>query len=128
VAKFNGFGKGTSCYSSVLVIGSVFVGDDCWIGPNVVLDGSGILKIGNKVQVSAGAQIYTHDSVNQITMLGREPIIRMETIIGDNVYIGPNAVIQKGVTIGNNVIIGALSLVNKNIPDGAKYFGTSLQI
>ena len=126
-ARFNKFGKGTTCYSSVLVIGTVFVGEDCWIGPNAILDGSGTLTIGNKVQISAGAQIYTHDSVANTISINSEPITRMATTIGDNVYIGPNAIVQKGVTIGNNAIIGALSLVNQNVPSGAKYLGTKLQ-
>jgi acetyltransferase-like isoleucine patch superfamily enzyme len=126
-ARFNKFGIGTTCYSSVLVIGTVSVGDDCWIGPNVLLDGSGVLTIGNRVQISAGAQIYTHDSVNKATSIGHELITRMPTTVGDNVYIGPNAIVQRGVTIGNNAIIGALSLVNQNVPPGGKYLGTKLQ-
>ena len=126
-ASFNKFGRGTTCYSSVLVIGEVLVGEDCWIGPNVILDGSGILTIGNRVQISAGAQIYTHDSVTNAISIDHEAITRMATTIGDNVYIGPNAIVEKGVTIGNNAIIGALSLVNQNVPPGAKYLGTKLQ-
>jgi len=126
IAQFNNFGKGTSCYASVLVIGSVSVGEDCWIGPNAILDGSGNLRIGNKVQISAGVQIYTHDSVIKAISSSHKLIGRMPTAIGDNVYIGPNSIIQKGVTIGNNAVIGALSLVNENVPDGGKYYGTKL--
>ena len=58
-----GFGEGTSCYDNVLILGSVSVGRNCWIGPNVVLDGTGDLTIGDNVDISAGAQIYTHDTV-----------------------------------------------------------------
>jgi acetyltransferase-like isoleucine patch superfamily enzyme len=127
VARFNRFGQGTSCYSSVLVIGSVTVGENCWIGPNVVLDGSGELEIGNNVQISAGAQLYSHNSVLTATSLAPVPISRNKTIIGNNVYIGPNAIIEQGVKIGNHAIIGALSLVNKDVPDFGKYLGTKLQ-
>jgi len=126
-ARFNKFGNGTTCYSSVLVIGAVSVGDDCWIGPNVVLDGSGVLTIGNRVQISAGVQIYTHDSVAKAISIDHQAITRMPTTVGDNVYIGPNAIVQRGVTIGNNAIIGALSLVNQNVPPGGKFLGTKLQ-
>ena len=45
-AKFLGFGEGTSIYDNVLVIGDVKVGKNTWIGPNVILDGSGGLEIG----------------------------------------------------------------------------------
>ena len=45
-ARFYGFGKGTSCYKNVLIIEDVDVGENTWIGPNVVFDGTGGLKIG----------------------------------------------------------------------------------
>lgn len=37
-AKELGFGEGTSCYDSVVIIGDVKVGRDTWIGPFVSYD------------------------------------------------------------------------------------------
>ena len=125
-AKNLNFGEGTSCYDNVLVLGSVKVGKNCWIGPNVVLDGSGGLTIGDNVSVSAGVQIYSHNSVMWSQSGGAADIERKPTTIGSNVYIGPNSVIQMNVIIGNNVIIGALSFVNKDIPTNSKYYGTKI--
>jgi hypothetical protein len=47
IAREYGWGEGTSCYDNVLVIGDVRVGKHTWIGPNVILDGSGGLEIGD---------------------------------------------------------------------------------
>src|SRR6056300_1144538 len=110
-AKFYGFGEGTSCYNNVLILGNVKVGKNTWIGPNVVLDGSGGLKIGDYVSISAGVQIYTHDTVNWSISMGKKNKTKAPTTIGSGVYIGPNTVIQKGVTVRNNSIIGAMSFV-----------------
>lgn len=122
-AKFYGFGEGTSCYDNVLILGNVKVGKNTWIGPNVILDGSGDLEIGDFVSVSAGVQIYTHHTVAWSVSLGEKPIERMPTKIGDGVYIGPNSVIQMGVTIGDGAVIGAMSFVNADVPAGARFFG-----
>lgn len=122
-AKFYGFGEGTSCYNNVLILGNVKVGSNCWIGPNVILDGSGDLQIGDFVSVSAGVQIYTHHTVEWSLSRGKQPIKRMPTTIGSGVYIGPNSVIQMGVTIGDGAVIGAMSFVNTDVPAGARYFG-----
>jgi acetyltransferase-like isoleucine patch superfamily enzyme len=122
-ARDYGFGPGTSCYDSVLIIGNVKVGSHTWIGPNVILDGSGGLEIGDYVSISAGVQIYTHDTVAWSTTLGQAAIERSSTRIGSGVYIGPNAVIQRGVTIGDRAVIGALSFVNRSIPEGARAWG-----
>lgn len=122
-ARQYGFGEGTSCYDSALVIGDVQVGRNTWIGPNTVLDGSGGLRIGDYCSISAGAQVYTHSSVEWSTSLGTAPVRRMPTTVGDGVYIGPGAIIQMGVSIGSRAVIGALTLVSADVPDGARCFG-----
>lgn len=124
-ARELGFGEGTSIYDSSLVLGDVKVGHDTWIGPFTVLDGSGGgLTIGSHCSISAGVQIYTHDTVDRSLSGGVAPVVRARTAIGSNCYIGPNAVIAKGVTIGDRVVIGANSLVLNDIPAGMKAFGT----
>jgi acetyltransferase-like isoleucine patch superfamily enzyme len=127
-AKFLGFGEGTTCYNNVLVLGDVSVGKNTWIGPNVILDGSGGLVIGDHVSISAGVQIYSHHTVNKSVTLGNSPVQREKTIIGNGVYIGPNSVIQMGVTIGDSSVIGALSLVNSDIPPMSKAFGIPAKV
>lgn len=122
-ARFYGFGEGTSCYNNVLILGDVKVGKDCWIGPNVVLDGSGGLTIGNHCSISAGAQIYSHHTVRRSTSLGEDPVDRKPTSIGDGVYVGPGSVIQMGCTIGDRAIVGALSLINRDVPADGRCFG-----
>jgi acetyltransferase-like isoleucine patch superfamily enzyme len=122
-AKFLGFGEGSSCYNNVLVIGDVTVGKNTWIGPNVILDGSGGLEIGDYVSISAGVQIYTHDSVDWSTSLGESSVRRMGTKLGNGVYIGPNSVVQMGTSIGDGALIVAMSFINTDVTAGAKFFG-----
>jgi len=127
-ANFLGFGKGSSCYDNVLVLGDVQVGQNTWIGPNVILDGSGGLKIGSYCSISAGVQIYSHDSVKWSTSLGKESVEKDCTIIGEGVYIGPNTIIQKGVNIGNGAVIGAMSFVNNNVAPYSTVYGIPARI
>lgn len=120
-AKFYGFGEGSSIYDNVLILGDVVVGSNCWIGPNVILDGSGGLTIGDGCTISAGAHLYSHNNVLQTVSNGAKPIHYKETKLGENVYVGPNAIICCGVTIGDRAIIGASSFVNKDIDSDQKY-------
>ena len=122
-ARFYGFGEGASCYNNVLIVGDVKVGRQSWIGPNVVLDGSGGLEIGDYCSISAGVQIYTHHSVNWSVSRGAAPVEKSPTRIGDGVYIGPNSVVQMGCTIGDGAVIGAMSFVNRDVPDNTRCFG-----
>jgi acetyltransferase-like isoleucine patch superfamily enzyme len=114
-ASFYGFGEGTSCYNNALILGDVKVGEHTWIGPNVILDGSGGLTIGDRCDISAGVQLYTHHSVRRTTSLGAHPVEYAPTSVGNGVYIGPNSVIQMGVTIGDGAVIGAMSFVNRDV-------------
>ncbi|GAB2176165.1 acyltransferase [Dongia sp. agr-C8] len=124
-----GFGEGTTCYDNVLILGEVTVGKNTWIGPNVILDGSGgPLMIGDFCSISAGVQIYTHNTVEWSTSLGEKPMAKAPTRIGNGVYIGPNSVVAMGVTIGDKAVVGALSLVNGDIPAGAKAWGTPARV
>jgi acetyltransferase-like isoleucine patch superfamily enzyme len=118
-----GFGKNTNVYDNALIIGDVHVGDECWIGPQTILDGSGGLVIGDYCTISAGVQIYSHDNVQQTLSSKQLPIERKAVRIGNNVYVAPNAVITKGVTIGSNVVVGAFAFVNKDVPDNSVVFG-----
>jgi acetyltransferase-like isoleucine patch superfamily enzyme len=127
-AKALGFGQGTSIYDSALVMGSVTVGENTWIGPQVLLDGSGGLTIGDHCSISAGVQVYSHDSVQWALSGGGKPYEYAATAIGNNCYIGPDTVISKGVTIGDGCVIGAKSLVLADIPAGAKAFGIPCRV
>jgi len=122
-AKLLGFSEGVSIYDSAVVIGDVSIGRSTWIGPNVLLDGSGKLEIGSFCSISANVQIYSHDTVHWANSGGVEPYEYKSTIIGSNCYIGPNVVIQKGVSIGDGVVVGANSFVNKDIEKGTKVAG-----
>ena len=127
-ANFLGFGKGSSIYDSAYVFGDVHVGENTWIGPFTILDGTGGLSIGSNCSISAGVQIYSHDSVNWAITGGKSNYEYQPTCIGNNCYIAPNCIISKGVTIGDKCIIGANSFVNKSFPEGSKLAGNPAKI
>lgn len=127
-ARLLGFGEGASIYDSALVLGDVEVGAHTWIGPFTILDGSGGLTIGAYCSISAGVQLYTHDTVRWATSGGVAGPERAPTRIGSRCYLGPNTVVARGVTIGDGCVIGANSLVLDDIPAGSKAFGTPCRV
>ena len=127
-ARELGFGEGTSIYDSAIVIGDVKVGENTWVGPNVILDGSGGLEIGSWCSISAGVQIYTHDSVDWALSAGEAEVERLPTKIGSCCYLGPNVVVAKGVSIGEGTVVGANSLVLEDLPPNSKAFGNPCKI
>ncbi|HEX6089202.1 MAG TPA: acyltransferase [Gemmatimonadales bacterium] len=127
-ARDLGFGEGASIYDSSLVFGDVRVGAGTWVGPFTVLDGTGGLTIGRTCSISAGVQIYTHDSVRWALSGGVAEYERRPVEIGDHCYIGPMTLVAMGVTIGRHCLIGANSIVNKDLPDNSIAFGSTCRI
>jgi acetyltransferase-like isoleucine patch superfamily enzyme len=116
-ARRLGFGEGASIYDSACVFGDVKVGRGTWIGPWVMLDGSGGgLSIGATCSIAAGTQIYTHDTVAWSLSGGLLPPRRSAVSIGDRVYIGSQSIVALGVSIGDMVVVGANSFVREDVP------------
>lgn len=119
-----GFGEGASIYHNSYVYGDVTVGAKTWVGPYTLLDGTGGgLSIGSYCNISAGVQIYTHDTVAWVLSEGREEYEHAPVSIGDCCHIGSNTVIGKGCSVGDHSVIGAQSFVNGDIPPYTVAFG-----
>jgi acetyltransferase-like isoleucine patch superfamily enzyme len=113
------WGEDTNIYESSYVYGQPEVGKKVWIGPMTIIDGTGGLKIGDHVTVSAGVHIYTHNNIKQTLSSGKLAIEHGPIVIGDATYIGPQSIITMGVEIGKHCLIGANSMVTKSFPDFA---------
>ena len=127
-AKNLGFGEKSSIYHNSYVYGNVKVGKNTWIGPFTLLDGSGELTIGDYCSISAGVQIYTHDTVEWALSGGKESYEYASVKVGNRCYIGAQSVIVKGVSIGDRSVIGACSFVNRDIPPNSIAFGVPCRL
>ena len=91
-AKFLGAGKNASVYDNSYIFGKVSIGKNTWVGPQTILDGSGgKLSIGDFCSISAGVQIYTHNTVQWALTGGKSEYQKKSVRIGDNCYLGPNS-------------------------------------
>lgn len=123
-AQFLGAKKNASVYDSSYIFGNVEIGENTWIGPFTILDGSGgEIRIGKYCSISTGVQIYSHNSVKWSLTGGKANLEKKGVSIGDNCYIGPNSIITMGSKIGKGCIVGASSLIKSNIPANSIVFG-----
>jgi acetyltransferase-like isoleucine patch superfamily enzyme len=128
-ARRLGFGEGVSIYDSACVFGEVQVGEKTWIGPYVMLDGSGGgITIGVTCSIAAGVHIYTHDTVHWALSGGRLGFRQGPVRIGDCCYIGSQSVIAAGVTIGRRCVVAANAFVNNDVEDNAIVGGTTARV
>lgn len=97
----------------------VEVGKDCRVLTTNFGSEPWLIKIGNKVTITSGVKLLTHDGAAWLVEDGkgrREHFARVN--IGNNVFIGINSIVMPGVTIDDNVIVAAGSVVTKSVPSG----------
>jgi len=98
----------------------VSIGDNSWIGDDVVLYSLGEIIIGSNSVVSqrsylcAGDHDYLKDDF---------PIRSKTIIIGDGAWLAADVFVAPGITISNNVVVGARSSVFKDLPQGMVCLG-----
>jgi acetyltransferase-like isoleucine patch superfamily enzyme len=112
------------------IVGEPRIGDDVWIGPFCVIDGSGGLTIGTGCDIASGVHIYSHSTVARCVSERRQPIERAATSIGEFVHIGANAVVLMGAVIGSHSIVGAGAVVRENTvaPDYSLLVGVPARV
>ncbi len=90
------------------------IGDDC------LLDGRGGLVIGENVNFSSRACIYTMQHDYQAHDFKG---ISGRVIIGDRAWISCNSTVLPGVTIANNCVVAAGAVVSKTLEKSGLYGG-----
>lgn len=100
---------------AVLRLAGIRIGQNCFVGRNVVFDSlcPENIRIGNHVHITCGCTILAHyldtSCKGIVWKYG-------EISIADNVFIGSRTIIAKPCKVGESSIIGAGSVVTKDIP------------
>lgn len=114
-------GERTSIQKRTTINGSVVIGNDCIIAPNVF--------------ISSGTHIF--DLLPEKTIREQEEYAAQHQLdvhynkpvsIGNDVWIGVNAVIMPGITIGNGCIVGANAVVTKDVSSGQIVAGVPAKV
>lgn len=112
--------------------GSVFIGDNTYIGGGVRIGSVHSIYIGSDVIIGGDTHIY--DNNNHPTEPEKRLVMTRsgdyfgslwcwneaeskEIMIEDNVWIGERCAILKGVKIGKGAIVGCNSVVTHNVPE-----------
>ncbi len=127
-AKDLGWGKGSSVYDSAYIFGETEVGENTWVGPFTIIDGSGGLTIGDNCTISSGVHIYTHSNLKQTLSGGKLPIEREAVKIGSCTYIAPQSILGMGISIGDHCVVAANSFVSQSFPDFSIIAGNPAKI
>jgi len=91
---------------------NISVGDNVVVHDDVHLDDRGELEIGDRVSISDGAHVYSHDH----DVVDQTEIRNYRTVVEDDARITYDSMVRAGVRIGENAIVGAKSVVQRDVP------------
>jgi acetyltransferase-like isoleucine patch superfamily enzyme len=107
-------GRETVIYNSCEIRSpeKISIGNNCAIGDRCVLDGRDGLTIGNNVNLSTAAWLWTnqHDPQDPDWGVKGGPIV-----IKDYVWVSSRASVLPGITIGEGAVVAAHAVVTKDV-------------
>ena len=116
-------------HETAVLIGDVFIGEGCLVGPGAVLRGDIArieMKAGSNVQDTCVVHSFPGKTVviEENGHVGHGAVVHGCTV-GRNALIGMNAVLLDDVTVGANCIVGAMALVKEGtvLPDQTLWAG-----
>lgn len=109
-------GKGSVFYggSELRCARRIRIGCGTSIGHHCILDGRGQLTIGDSVNISTGAWIWTAE--HNINASGFEAVVA-PVVIEDYAWISGRTVIMPGVRIGRGAVVATGAVVTKSVAD-----------
>lgn len=107
-------GHGSSLYHGCEVRSpwKISIGVKSVVGENVLLDGRRSISIGDRVNISSSAWIWTlHHSVDSPSFKS----VGERVVIGDYVWLCSRSTILPGVSIGEGAVVAAGAVVTKDV-------------
>lgn len=108
----------------------IIIDENAYIGPYVVIAGTGDIKIGKNCLIAPHCGIFanSHIFTDPTLPIEEQGVTSKGIIIEDDCWLGHNVTVIDGVKIGKGSIIGAGSVVNQNIPPFSIAVGTPARI
>ena len=108
-------GSGTKVVGPIFNSGTLKIGDNCWIGRNLEINGNGAVTIGDNCDLAPDIIFLTggHALGNLSRRAGVGETYQIN--VGDGVWVGARATIGRNVKIGSGSVIAACACVMQDI-------------
>ncbi|AFY58148.1 acetyltransferase (isoleucine patch superfamily) [Rivularia sp. PCC 7116] len=108
----------------------ILIDENAYIGPYVIVTGTGNVKIGKNCLIAPHCGIFANNHVfaDPTQTIEAQGTTGEGIVIENDCWLGHNVTVLDGVVIGEGSIIGAGSVVNKSIPAFSIAVGTPARV
>lgn len=121
-------GEGTKIVGPIYCSGKLSVGKNCWIGKNLFINGNGSVTIGDNCDISPEVIFQTGGHVIGSSERRAGKGIVYHTAIGNGCWIGARSTVLGGVKIGDGCIIAACACVCKDVEQDSMVGGVPARL
>lgn len=116
-------GKDTKIVGPLWNTGKLSIGDNCWIGKNLVVNGNGTVCIGDSCDIAPEVSFLTggHRIGDVNRRAGAGEVYHIS--VGDGTWIGARSTILGNTAIGRGCVITACACVTKDVSDNVMVGG-----
>lgn len=110
-------GEGTKIVGPILFNGPLTIGKDCWIGKDFKNNGNGSVVIGDNCDIGPEVTFQTGGhSIGSARRRAGEGLIFHQKV-GNGTWIGGRVTLLNSITIGESCVVAGCACVTKDIPD-----------
>ena len=121
-------GKGTKVVGPIECYSKLEIGQDCWIGKNLKVNGNGTVQIGDNCDLGPEVTFQTggHAIGDRTRRAGEGEIYHQ--VIGNGTWIGGRSTICNNSTVGNGCVVAACACVVHDVPDNTLVGGVPAKV
>lgn len=108
-------GRGTKIVGPIECTGVLKIGNDCWIGKNLKVNGNGCVSIGDNCDIAPEVTFQTggHEIGSALRRAGTGIICSQQ--VGNGVWIGGRSTIIGNTKIGDSSVVAGCACVVKDV-------------
>lgn len=121
-------GEGTKVVGPIYPHGNLIIGKNCWIGKNLVVNGIGTVVIGDNCDIAPEVTFQTggHEIGSEERRAGTGIIFNQS--VGSGSWIGGRVTILNNSTIGKSCVVAGCACVVKSVPDNTVVGGVPAKV
>lgn len=110
-------GENTKIVGPIECTGMLTIGDNCWVGKNLKVNGNGTVIVGNNCDIAPEVTFQTGGhTIGSIERRAGEGL-KYEIKIGNGCWIGGRSTILGDVRIGSGCVVAACACVVRSVED-----------